>query len=227
MEKFRGHLYNWYHTDSLQTLGQRYVSTVDSGNLAGHLIAVSSACREWAEAPSAHLQANLDGIGDVAGILSEVLKELPDDRKTVRPLRRRLEERIIGFGNALAAVKREHEFASIRIINLSVLARDIQQLAANLDHEVSSAQSTEVTRWSESLVAACEAHIADSTFDMTNIEPLRQRLTQLRDRARNLAFSMDFTFSTGRTVACSPSATVSRATTLMKPATTFWRPNAA
>jgi cyclic beta-1,2-glucan synthetase len=194
MSKFRGHLYNWYHTDSLQTLGPRYVSTVDSGNLAGHLIAVSSACREWAEAPSAHLQASLDGIGDVAGILSEVLKELPDDRKTVRPLRRRLEERIIGFGNALAAVKREHEFASIRIINLSVLARDIQKLAANLDHEVSSAQSTEVTRWSESLVAACEAHIADSTFDMTNIEPLRQRLTQLRDRARNLAFSMDFTF---------------------------------
>lgn len=194
MDKYRGHLFNWYHTDSLLTLGPRYVSTVDSGNLAGHLIAVSSACREWAEAPSAHLQANLDGIGDVAGILSEALAELPDDRKTVRPLRRRLEERIIGFGNALAAVKREHEFASIRIINLAVLARDIQKLAANLDHEVSSAQSTEVTRWSESLVAACEAHIADSTFDMTNIEPLRQRLIQLRDRARTLAFSMDFTF---------------------------------
>jgi cyclic beta-1,2-glucan synthetase len=194
MDKFRGHLFNWYHTDSLLTLGPRYVSTVDSGNLAGHLIAVSSACREWAEAPSAHLQASLDGIGDVAGILSEVLKELPDDRKTVRPLRRRLEERIIGFANALAAVKREHEFASIRIINLAVLARDIQKLASNLDHEVSSAQSMEVTRWAESLVGACEAHIADTTFDMTNIEPLRQRLTQLRDRARTLAFSMDFTF---------------------------------
>ncbi|MBT9370572.1 glucoamylase family protein [Rhizobium sp. CSW-27] len=194
MDKYRGHLFNWYHTDTLQTLGPRYVSTVDSGNLAGHLIAVSSACREWAEAPSAHLQANLDGIGDVAGILSEALKELPDDRKTVRPLRRRLEERIIGFGNALAAVKREHEFASIRIINLAVLARDILKLSTNLDHEVSSAQSTEVTRWADMLVAACEAHIADSTFDMTNIEPLRQRLIQLRDRARNLAFSMDFTF---------------------------------
>ncbi|TRL37051.1 GH36-type glycosyl hydrolase domain-containing protein [Rhizobium straminoryzae] len=194
MDKYRGHLFNWYHTDTLQTLGPRYVSTVDSGNLAGHLIAVSSACREWAEAPSAHLQASLDGIGDVAGILSETLKDLPDDRKTVRPLRRRLEERIVGFGNALAAVKREHEFASIRIINLAVLARDILKLSTNLDHEVSSAQSTEVTRWSEMLVAACEAHIADSTFDMTNIEPLRQRLIQLRDRARNLAFSMDFTF---------------------------------
>jgi cyclic beta-1,2-glucan synthetase len=194
MDKFRGHLFNWYHTDTLKPLGQRYISAVDSGNLAGHLIAISSACRIWAEAPSAHLQGNLDGVGDVAGILAETLKALPDDRKTVRPLRRRLEERITGFGNALAAVKREHEFASIRIINLSVLARDIQKLAVNLDHEVRSSQSDEVVRWAASLVAACEAHIADSTFDNGNVESLRDRLASLRDRTRSLAFSMDFAF---------------------------------
>jgi cyclic beta-1,2-glucan synthetase len=194
MDKYRGHLYNWYHTDTLKTLGPRYISAVDSGNLAGHLIAISSACREWAEAPSAHLQGNLDGIGDVGGILLEVLKDLPDDRKTVRPLRRRLEERIVGFNNALSAVKREHEFASIRIINLAVLARDIQKLAANLHHELRSDQSAEVIRWTESLVGICEAHIADTAFDLSNIDPLRQRLTLLRDRARDIAFSMDFGF---------------------------------
>ncbi|MCZ8177867.1 MAG: protein ndvB [Rhizobium sp.] len=194
MEKYRGHLYNWYYTDTLNTLGPKYISAVDSGNLAGHLIAISSACREWAEAPSAHLQGNLDGIGDVGGILLEILGQLPDDRKTVRPLRRRLEERIIGFNTALAAVKREHEFASIRIINLAVLARDVQKLAANLHHEVRSEQSAEVVRWTESLVSVCEAHIADTAFDLSNIDPLRQRLSQLSERARNIAFSMDFTF---------------------------------
>ncbi len=194
MEKFRGHLFNWYHTDTLQTLGPRYVSAVDSGNLAGHLIAVSSACRDWAEAPSAHVQGNLDGVGDTAGILGEVLADLPDDRKTVRPLRRRLEERIAGFQNALAAVKREHEFASIRVINLAVLARDIQKLAGNLHHEVKSKQTEEVTSWAASLVKACEAHIADSTFDLSNIDALRPRLVALRDKARDLAFSMDFGF---------------------------------
>ncbi|MEC9462874.1 MAG: glucoamylase family protein, partial [Pseudomonadota bacterium] len=194
MEKYRGHLYNWYYTDTLNTLGPKYISAVDSGNFAGHLIAISSACRDWAEAPSAHLQGNLDGIGDVGGILLEILEQLPDDRKTVRPLRRRLEERIIGFNTALAAVKREHEFASIRIINLAVLARDVQKLAANLHHEVRSEQSAEVVRWTESLVAVCECHIADTAFDLSNIDPLRQRLSQLSERARNLAFSMDFTF---------------------------------
>ena len=148
----------------------RYVSAVDSGNLAGHLIAVSSMCREWAEAPSAHVQGSLDGIGDVAAILSEILADLPDDRKTVRPLRRLMEERIAGFLNALAAVKREPEFASIRVINLAVLARDIHKLTVNLDHEVKNAQSGEVTKWAAALVNTCEAHISDSVFDLGAIE---------------------------------------------------------
>ncbi|OJG01249.1 protein ndvB [Rhizobium sp. 58] len=194
MPKFRGHLYNWYKTDTLELMEPRYVSAVDSGNLAGHLIAVSSMCREWAEAPSAHVQGSLDGIGDVAAILSEVLADLPDDRKTVRPLRRLMEERIIGFQNALSAVQREREFASIRVINLAVLARDIHKLAVNLDHEVKNAQSREVTQWAAALVNTCEAHISDSVFDLGAIETLRERLVVIRDRARDLAFSMDFSF---------------------------------
>ncbi|MBW9065570.1 protein ndvB [Rhizobium herbae] len=194
MPKFRGHLFNWYTTNPLETMEPKYISSVDSGNLAGHLIAVSSMCREWAEAPSAHVQGNLDGIGDVASILSEVLAELPDDRKTVRPLRRLLDERIAGFHSALQVVKREQEFASIRVINLAVLARDIQKLTANLDHEVRSAQSGEVRKWAGILVNTCESHIADGVFDLDAIEVLRQRLIVVRDRARDIAFSMDFGF---------------------------------
>ncbi len=38
MQRYRGHFYNWYDTGSLEPLHPRYVSTVDSGNLAGHLI---------------------------------------------------------------------------------------------------------------------------------------------------------------------------------------------
>ena len=47
MERFRGHFYNWYDTRDLRPLDPRYVSSVDSGNLAGHLIALANACREW------------------------------------------------------------------------------------------------------------------------------------------------------------------------------------
>ena len=38
LERYRGHFYNWYDTQSLQPLPPLYISTVDSGNLAGHLL---------------------------------------------------------------------------------------------------------------------------------------------------------------------------------------------
>ncbi|MDB5732743.1 MAG: cation tolerance protein CutA, partial [Variovorax sp.] len=44
LDKHQGHLYNWYDTQSLRPLLPAYVSSVDSGNLAGHLIAVGQAC---------------------------------------------------------------------------------------------------------------------------------------------------------------------------------------
>ena len=38
MERYKGHFYNWYDTKSLLPLPPKYVSTVDSGNLLGHLL---------------------------------------------------------------------------------------------------------------------------------------------------------------------------------------------
>ncbi len=38
LERYEGHFYNWYDTQSLSTLHPRYISSVDSGNLAGHLL---------------------------------------------------------------------------------------------------------------------------------------------------------------------------------------------
>ena len=51
LELFRGHFYNWYETRDLSPLEPKYVSSVDSGNLAGHLIAFANACREVDRAP--------------------------------------------------------------------------------------------------------------------------------------------------------------------------------
>ena len=38
LERHRGHFYNWYDTQSLKPLPPLYISSVDSGNLAGHLL---------------------------------------------------------------------------------------------------------------------------------------------------------------------------------------------
>ena len=50
MERYRGHFFNWYDTRSLAPLHPRYVSTVDSGNLAANLLVLGSGCAELSEA---------------------------------------------------------------------------------------------------------------------------------------------------------------------------------
>ena len=49
LAKMHGHFFNWYDTLTLEPLKPQYISTVDSGNLAGHLICVKQACLEIAD----------------------------------------------------------------------------------------------------------------------------------------------------------------------------------
>ncbi|HOZ77294.1 MAG TPA: glucoamylase family protein [Ferruginibacter sp.] len=46
MDKYENHLYNWYDTLTLQPLNPRYISTVDSGNFAGHIITLKQGIAE-------------------------------------------------------------------------------------------------------------------------------------------------------------------------------------
>jgi cyclic beta-1,2-glucan synthetase len=50
LPRFRGHFFNWYGTRDLKVLEPAYVSSVDSGNLAGHLLVLANACEEWVTA---------------------------------------------------------------------------------------------------------------------------------------------------------------------------------
>ena len=129
MERARGHFYNWYETRTLSPLHPLYISSVDSGNLAGHLVALAAACQEWAEAPAVHLQGDFDGLLDTVAILEESLEALPDDRRQLRPLRKRLMDRIGGMRRAVDTIKTEPEMASIRTINLAVIAAELRKLA--------------------------------------------------------------------------------------------------
>ena len=46
LERYRGHFYNWYDTLTLQPMHPRYVSSVDSGNLAGSLLTLQAGLLE-------------------------------------------------------------------------------------------------------------------------------------------------------------------------------------
>lgn len=51
MQKWKGHLYNWYHIETLEVLSPAYISTVDSGNFFGHLVALKNGLLEQADKP--------------------------------------------------------------------------------------------------------------------------------------------------------------------------------
>ncbi len=73
MRRFRGHFFNWYDLHDLSVLEPAYISTVDSGNLAGHLLAVRQACLDARPGPGddgatgRELRARLDALADRAG----------------------------------------------------------------------------------------------------------------------------------------------------------------
>ncbi|QPC88131.1 protein ndvB [Mesorhizobium sp. NBSH29] len=194
MERHRGHLYNWYETTTLKPLLPLYISSVDSGNLAGHLIAVAAACQKWAESPAVHLQGDFDGLLDTLSILEESLDSVPDDRRQLRPLRKRLRDRAGGMRRAVETIKNEPELASIRTINLAVIAAELKKLADTIHSEIGMPRSEELAGWAARLEATCEAHVQDSHSDQPTLAAFRKTLEALRERARKYAFEMNFSF---------------------------------
>jgi cyclic beta-1,2-glucan synthetase len=65
LPKHQGHLLNWYDTRTLEVLAPAYVSTVDSGNLAGHLLATAQACRLLCQHPDV-TPSQAGALGEIA-----------------------------------------------------------------------------------------------------------------------------------------------------------------
>ncbi len=68
LEKWHGHLYNWYDTEHARPLRPRYVSSVDSGNLCACLIALTEGLEEWGEHELARRAAALASDMDLSAL---------------------------------------------------------------------------------------------------------------------------------------------------------------
>jgi cyclic beta-1,2-glucan synthetase len=77
LEQHEGHYYNWYDTESLQPLHPKYVSTVDSGNLAGYFVTVRQACLELAQRRFLDRRA-FRGLQDIVSVIRTELSQSED-----------------------------------------------------------------------------------------------------------------------------------------------------
>lgn len=78
LESYDGHTLNWFDTLTLESLEPRYISTVDSGNLAVSLLTLSAGCREAATEPVLPA-ARWDGLEDALYLLREAVCVLPQE----------------------------------------------------------------------------------------------------------------------------------------------------
>jgi cyclic beta-1,2-glucan synthetase len=165
LRRFKGHFYNWYDIKTLEPLPPHYISTVDSGNLAGHLLILRVGLLEASESPLLGPQI-IDGVADTVRLaLRDLFAEKsalgPEDavrrlREILEELARNteLEERPANLGEWASALERLNaladsagqlirdisgpQFATVPGNELSVPVSPIDRMRASIAEVVSS-----------------------------------------------------------------------------------------
>jgi cyclic beta-1,2-glucan synthetase len=189
LERCRGHFYNWYDTHDLRPLDPKYVSSVDSGNLAGHLIAISQSCREMLTAPSL-VPAWLDGIEDGLALARESLLLLADNRRTHTVGRRHMSQALDVLTTAIATQRLDPAGADPR--DLIQHAETAVDIARTLSAEQSDEGSSELQASVEGLYACIASHARDLDAAASGDASHETRLASLIDRMQALFEAMDF-----------------------------------
>ena len=146
LQRFRGHFYNWYDTGDLRPLDPRYVSSVDSGNLAGHLITLANACREWIGRPLATPRL-FAGIEDALSLAREAIRALPDDRRTQFATAHELDRALDALGAALGSDHSPPEELPARLLDLAHQAATVVDIAQTLASERGDENGVEMLFW--------------------------------------------------------------------------------
>ena len=152
LERYRGHCFNWYDTQTLKPLPPLYISAVDSGNLAGHLLTLQPGLLALIDAPILNARW-LDGIDDSFRILMDALAADSESRhkaaapEALTPFRQRLASATQTPPTGLAATRR----------CLESLATTAEALAQDLTTHTEGA-------WALSLARQCRGILDDLLF---------------------------------------------------------------
>jgi cyclic beta-1,2-glucan synthetase len=185
LARFKGHFYNWYGTLDLQPLAPAYVSSVDSGNLAGHLIVLANACEEWIASPVA--PAARSGVADHLQLAREAMAALPAARsesgRQLGAMLDDIETRVAG-----APADQPLPAALKRLCDKAAMA------ARKLLPMAEGAGTSDLLFWLEGAARALLEHGRDRTQVAEAPLALGARLKLVAHEAREMALAMDFAF---------------------------------
>jgi len=159
LTRFRGHFLNWYDTRSLQPMAPRYVSTVDSGNLAGYLLTLRCGILGIQDQPIFR-QCFYKGLIDTLAAVEESLLLARDKAGELFHTSTALSERL---GLLMATVKElEHAPAGLRatLRNVRGLITGIRELRALAPHEA----GPEAQWWLQAIENQCVAQQDDLIY---------------------------------------------------------------
>ena len=141
LERHQGHFYNWYDTQSLKPLHPLYISTVDSGNLAGHLLTLGPGLQALAEEKILHPQV-FEGLRDSFG----VLLEFAESREPP------LADLLYAFKNEL---NRAIRLPQIELRATYLRVQHLSKLAMELSAAVGTDPENECSVWAAALARHC------------------------------------------------------------------------
>jgi cellobiose phosphorylase len=174
LERYRGHFLNWYDTRSLQPLPPRYVSSVDSGNLAGSLIALQTGLAEIAAAGAPSPNA-LAGLEDTVRLLAASVPATWD-----------------AAAKAIARIEGRLKTAPADVTALRALLHEVHGLAAGLPATLPPEANDDARGWCSALIEQSADAVDDLTGRGTQDE-WRARIEAAIARCRALG-EMDFDF---------------------------------
>ena len=160
LESFRGHFFNWYDTRDLHPLDPKYVSSVDSGNLAGHLLVLGNSCRELVQRSSIDARI-LSGLQDSIWLLQEALAGSADIRRTHTVTRKHLDNAVEALATLAETVPADALEWAARFVELRERAQTLDDIAQTMQQEEGGAQVSELRVWAAATRACVESHSRD------------------------------------------------------------------
>ncbi|MES3029396.1 MAG: glucoamylase family protein [Pseudomonadota bacterium] len=185
MDRRHGHFLNWYDTRDLRALEPLYVSTVDSGNLAGCLLTLAASCRAWRDQPLPP-QARWAGVCDAIDLAREELVPLCAPSVAAHQTWGRLDE---ALRNLLGTLRRGEEGKDHRTALDDVL-REWAGLAGPLRGLLAEREdAAELAHWLSAVETGLRSHLRDLEFS-----ELDRRLSAAEAATRQLALEMEYGF---------------------------------